>query len=109
MRYSLDATAGAVERRMSMPSKIVRVLYECKYCGKEFEFWDECNEHEQSHIRDYKQADTQEIIEELKQLGERAYSYHVGYLTVGIPPSNFESLMVEAAKRLEEGRTDGET
>ena len=90
-----------------MPSK--RVVYECKYCGKEFLFWKECDEHEQSHIRDYKQADTQEIIEELKQLGERAYSYHVGNLTVGIPTRNFECLMDEAAKRLEEGRVDEES
>ncbi len=90
-----------------MPSK--RTVYECEYCGKEFSFLDECDEHEQSHIRDYKQADTQEIIEELKQLGERAYSYHVGKLTVGIPTRNFKCLMNEAAKRLEEGRTDGES
>ena len=83
-----------------MPSK--RVVYECKYCGKKFSFWDECDEHEQSHIRDYQNADTEEIVEELKQLGERAYSYHVGNLTVGIPSRNFESLMNEAAKRLEE-------
>lgn len=91
-----------------MPSKIVRVLYECKHCGKEFEFWDECNEHEQSHIRDYKQADTQEIIEELKWLSDHSYGYHVGNLVVGIPASNFASLMDEAAKRLE-GEANGES
>ena len=60
-----------------------------------------CEGHEKSHLRDYRQADTPEIIEELKQLGERAYSYHIGNLTVGIPTRNFESLMDEAAKRLE--------
>lgn len=89
-----------------MPNK--RVVYECKYCGKEFPIWDECAEHEQSHIRDYQQADTQEIIKELKQLEKRAYAYPVGNLTVGMPPRNFESLMSEAAKRLE-GEADGET
>lgn len=83
-----------------MPSK--RVVYECKYCGKEFPIWDECEEHEQSHIRNYRQADTQEIIEELKRLEKCAYAYSVGNLTVGMPSRNFETLMREAAKRLEE-------
>ena len=82
-----------------MPSK--RVVYECKYCGKDFAIWDECEEHEKSHLRDYHQADTNEIIRELKWLGDHAYGYHVGNMVVGIPASNFENLMDEAAKRLE--------
>ena len=48
---------------LRMPSK--RVVYECKYCGKDFEIWDECEEHEKSHLRNYRQADTNEIIREL--------------------------------------------
>ena len=51
--------------------------------------------------RDYRQADTNEIIRELKWLSDHAYGYHVGNLVVGIPVSNFENLMDEAAKRLE--------
>lgn len=47
-------------------------------------------------------ADTNEIIRELKWLSDHAYGYHVGNLVVGIPVSNFENLMDEAAKRLEE-------
>lgn len=95
----LDATAGAVERRMIMLNK--RVVYECKYCGKDFAIWDECEEHEKSHLRDYRQADTNEIIRELKWLSDHAYGYHVGNLVVGIPVSNFGNLMDEVAKRLE--------
>ena len=83
-----------------MPSK--RVVYECKYCGKDFAIWNECEEHEKSHLRDYRQADTNEIIRGLKWLSDHAYGYHVGNLVVGIPVSNFENLMDEAAKRLEE-------
>ena len=82
-----------------MPSK--RVVYECKYCGKDFAIWGECEEHEKSHLRDYRQADTNEIIRELKWLSDHAYGYHVGNLVGGIPVSNFENLMDEAAKRLE--------
>lgn len=90
-----------------MPSK--RVVYECKYCGKEFPLWDECDEHEQSHLCNYSQVDTKEIIQVLKWLSDHAYGYHVGNMVVGIPVSNFESLMDEAAKRLEEVKADGET
>ena len=88
-----------------MPSK--RVMYECKYCGKEFPSWDECEEHERSHLRDYHQADTKEIIEALRELGECAYGYHVGNMVAGIPVSNFTNLMDEAAKRLEDGKAEG--
>lgn len=82
-----------------MPSK--RITYECKYCGKEFTGWDECEEHEQSHLRDYRQAETKEVIETLRYLGECAYGYHVGNLVAGIPVSNFTNLMEEVARRLE--------
>ena len=79
-----------------------RVVYDCKYCGKEYTDAEECVEHEESHIRDYSQASTKEISDELRQLGNIAYGYHIGDTVMGIPISNFESLMREAAKRLEE-------
>ena len=82
-----------------MPSK--RVVYECKYCGKDFAIWDECEEHEKSHLRNYQQEDTDEIIQVLRHLGEIAYGYHRGHMVFDMPVSNFESLMDEAAKRLE--------
>lgn len=87
-----------------MPSK--RVTYECKYCGKEFVGWDECEEHEKSHLRNYQQEDTDEIIRALRHLGGIAYGYHMGHMVFDMPVSNFESLMDEAAKRLEEESED---
>lgn len=82
-----------------MPSK--KVIYECKYCGKEYENYEECGEHEKSHIRNYEDANTQEIVDTLRQLSESAYGYHIGNTVMGIPVSSFESLMNESAKRLE--------
>ena len=82
-----------------MPNK--KVVYECKYCCKEYENYDECEECEKSHLRDFSKADMQEIIKELRLIGEIACGYHVGYTVMGMPLRNFESLMEEAAKRLE--------
>lgn len=81
-----------------MPSK--KVIYECKYCGKEFRDYDECEQCEQSHIRDYSGADTEEIVKMLKQVSESAYGYHIGGMTMGMPTTNFQSLIDEAVKRL---------
>lgn len=83
-----------------MPSK--KIIYKCKYCDVEFDVFEECVEHEKSHIRNFREADTQDIIDQLRQIGENAYGYHIGYEILGIPVSNFESLMNEAAKRLED-------
>lgn len=88
-----------------MPNK--RVTYECKYCGEEFPNWDECEEHEYTHLCNYSNKDTKVVIELLRQLSENAYDYRIGDLVFGMPISNFESLMNEAAKRLEEGKSDG--
>jgi hypothetical protein len=82
-----------------MPSK--KVIYECKYCGKAYSYYDECDECEKSHLRDFSKADTQEIVEELRLIGAIACGYHIGYTVMGMPLSNFESLITEAAKRLE--------
>lgn len=82
-----------------MPSK--KIVYECKYCCKEYSNYGECEECEKSHLRDFSKADTQEIIAELRLIGEIACGYHVGYTVMGMPLRNFESLMEEAAKRLE--------
>lgn len=78
-----------------------KIIYECKYCGKEYTDIEECTEHEKSHIRDYGDANTQEIIDTLRQLSESAQGYNIGNNVIGIPVRNFESLMDEAAKRLE--------
>lgn len=81
-----------------------RVIYECKYCGEEFQNWHECEWHEHAHLCNYSNEDTKVVIELLRQLSENAYGYRIGDLVFGMPISNFESLMDEAAKRLEEGK-----
>lgn len=87
-------------KRGKMPGK--KVMYECKYCGEEYQNYDECEEHEKSHIRNYEDVGTKEIIDALKRMSECAYGYHIGEMVMGMPVTNFENLMTEAAKRLEE-------
>lgn len=82
-----------------MPSK--KIIYKCKYCNEEFDDFDECSVHEKSHLRNFKDADTQDIIDQLRKIGQLAYGYHIGYEVMGMPVSNFESLMNEAVERLE--------
>lgn len=83
-----------------MPSK--KVIYECKYCGKEYSDYDECEDHEKTHISNFNDADTEEITQKLRELGESAYGYHIGNMVMGMPVRNFENLMNETARRLEE-------
>lgn len=92
-----------------MPNR--RLVYKCtcEYCDKIFWSLDECEEHEKSHLRDYQQEDTDEIILTLRHLGEIAYRYHRGHMVFDMPVSNFESLMEATAKRLEEAKADGES
>ncbi|WP_337539220.1 hypothetical protein [Suilimivivens sp.] len=82
-----------------MPSK--KVMYECKYCGKEFADYDECANHENTHICRYDSVDNKKIAEELRQLSDKAYGYHIRNMVMGVPVSNFSNLMNEAASRLE--------
>lgn len=63
-----------------MPSK--KIMYECKYCGKGYSDYDECNEHEKTHISNFDNADTKEITQKLRELGESAYGYHVGNMVL---------------------------
>ena len=82
-----------------MPSK--KVMYECKYCGKEYSDYDECEEHEKMHNSSFDNADTKEIAQKLRELGESAYGYHIGNMVIGMSVRSFENLMDEAARRLE--------
>ena len=84
-----------------MPRKMSE--YQCEYCHERFDSYEECVEHEQSHIRNYSDADTKEIVAILRQMSEEAHMWHVFNTVAGMPVSNFESLMDEAARRLEEG------
>lgn len=92
-----------------MPNRRLVYKCDCEYCGKEFWSLSECEEHEKSHLRNYQQEDTDEIILALRHLGEIAYRYHMGHMVFDMPVSNFESLMEATAKRLEEGKLDGES
>lgn len=82
-----------------MPSE--KIVYECKYCFKEFTNYDECEEHEHTHIFTYDEMDNARIAKELRLLGERARGYHIGNTVMGMPLKNYENLMKEAADRLE--------
>ena len=81
-----------------MPNK--NITYTCEYCCKEFATITECEMHERSHMHNYEDDKTEKIIEELRCLSLAAYGYRIGYEVMGMPISNFESLMNEAAKRL---------
>lgn len=82
-----------------MPSK--KVVYECKYCCKEFTDYDECEEHEHTHVLEYGELDNADIAKKLRLLGEIASGYHIGNIVMGMPLTNYENLMKEAADRLE--------
>jgi hypothetical protein len=82
-----------------MPSK--KTVYECKYCRKEFTDYDECEEHEHTHICAYDEVDNERITKELRLLGEIASGYHIGGMVMSMPLKNYENLMEEAANRLE--------
>lgn len=82
-----------------MPSK--KVVYECKYCRKEFTDYDECEEHEHTHICAYDEMDNARIAEKLRLLGESARDYHICDTVMGMPLTNYKNLMKEAADRLE--------
>ena len=76
-----------------MPNRRLVYKCDCEYCGKEFWSLSECEEHEKSHLRNYQQEDTDEIIRALRHLGEIAYGYHMGHMVFDMPVSNFENLM----------------
>ena len=82
-----------------MPNK--NITYTCEYCCKEFATITECEMHERSHMHNYEDDKTEKIIEELRCLSRAAYGCRIGNEVMGMPISNIESLMNEAAKRLE--------
>lgn len=84
-----------------MPNK--KIMYICEYCFEEFNTITECEAHERSHIHTYEDDTSEKIIEELRKLNRTAYGYRIGNKVMGMPISNFESLMDEVAKRLESG------
>ena len=81
---------------------MTRIKYQCNYCGKLFDTQWEREDHEiENHLIDYSLKDNATIVEELRELSNRAYGYNIYNEVCGMPVSNFESLMDTAANRLE--------
>lgn len=77
--------------------------YVCKYCGKEFSTMCDCRIHEKDHIEtffDFFEKSNMKIAHELYGLYCSAHQYQVGDSVMGMPVTNFENLMREAARRL---------
>ena len=85
-----------------MPIKLE--TYVCQYCGKKFLGMTECEEHEATHIKSYKNASVSEIIKDLKNIRDSAYGYRIGNETMGIHTESFKSLMDTAVRKLYEMR-----
>lgn len=83
-------------------NKIVSEIYKCEFCDMTFENETDCKYHEETHMYDYKYAPNKTIADALYTLSDSAYGYRIGSTVMGIPISNFESLLKEAAKRLKD-------
>ena len=59
---------------------------------------------EETHIRDYSDAEIEEIVAKLRELSDLAPSYHIGGMVFGLPANSVQSLLETAAKRLEESK-----
>ena len=82
--------------------KIVSEIYKCEVCDMTFENETDCKCHEETHLYDYKHASNKTIADALYTMSDSAYGYRIGSTVMGIPISNFESLLKEAAKRLKD-------
>lgn len=76
------------------------IVFKCKYCDKEFQSYEACDEHEETHMESYEDADNATIADMLKELSDKAWGYHIDEMVLGMPIRNFKSLMTEAAERL---------
>ena len=83
-----------------------KMVFTCEYCGLEFDNEADCEEHEKTHIEDYSESSNKDIAKELDRLSLIAYDYRIGYSVMGMPITNFEHLMDEAAKRVREVEDD---
>ena len=79
------------------------VVYRCEYCGKEFDTYDECLKHEESHEICFADATNKQLISALRELAQAANAYRIGKRVMGMPIHSFTSLMCEAADRLISG------
>lgn len=80
-----------------------KTVFLCDYCGKEFSTMCDCRIHEKDHIEtffDFFEKSNMKIAHELYGLYCSANRYQVGDSVMGMPVTNFENLMREAARRL---------
>lgn len=83
-----------------------KMVFTCEYCGLEFDNEADCEEHEETHIEDYSELSNKDIAKKLDCLSLIAYNYRIGDSVMGMPITNFEHLMDEAAKRVREVEDD---
>lgn len=79
-----------------------KMVFVCDYCGAEFENENECKECERNHIKNYSESSNEDIAKELRRLELIAYDYRIYDSVMGMPITNFENLMREAVRRLNE-------
>ena len=79
-----------------------KMVFACEYCGLEFDNEADCEEHEKTHIEDYSESSNEDVTKELDRLSLIAYGYRIGNSVMGMPITEFENLMDEAAKRVRE-------
>lgn len=79
-------------------NKMTVTIYTCEHCGKEFHNYEECREHEATHIESFNEADTSEIADRLNLLADNAYNYRIGNQVLGMPIESFKNLMHKAAE-----------
>lgn len=79
-----------------------KIVFVCEYCGAEFENEADCKECERSRIKDYSGLSNQDIAKEFRHLELIAYDYRICDSVMGMPITNFENLMREAVRRLNE-------
>lgn len=75
-------------------------IFTCEHCGREFYSWEECEEHEKTHIETFDDATEKEVAERLELLKDVAYGYRFGNEVLGMPIQSFYNLMDKAAKEL---------
>lgn len=76
--------------------------YCCDLCGDEFDTEEECEAHEAKHYTNWGKADNKQIAKDLRYISDTAHDYRFGEMVLGYFLSDFEALMDEAAKRIEE-------
>ena len=85
-----------------MPIKTETFL--CEFCGEQFDSEQACLDHQElAHNRDYSDASNEEVAKALDELAESGWGYRFGNSVLGLPYSEFVSILKTAAKKLRKG------